>query len=246
MASLKDVKTKIGGVAKTKQITKAMYMVASAKLRGAQFRIERFRPYAEKFQEILGDLSGKAGESGHPLLMARAGAKTTGIVLITSDRGLCGGYNVNLIAAALRLAADRRDQGKETLFYCLGRKGRDAVRKLGYPLALEVIGQMGAPDFSLANKVGLRLMEDYLGGALDEVFWSMAPLSVWPGSSPPPCPFCPLFPRRPLTEKSGPPPGNTLMNPRKPRCWRRCCPVSSRRRSIAAFWTPPLASTRPA
>jgi F-type H+-transporting ATPase subunit gamma len=170
MASLKDVKTKIGGVAKTKQITKAMYMVASARLRGAQSRMERFRPYAEKFQKILGDLAGKAGGREHPLLTLRAEAKTAGIVLITSDRGLCGGYNANLIAAALRLAKDRRSQGRETLFYCCGRKGRDAVRKLGFPLALEVIGQMGALDFSLADRLGLRLMDDYLSGALDEIF----------------------------------------------------------------------------
>jgi F-type H+-transporting ATPase subunit gamma len=170
MASLKDVKIKIGGVAKTKQITKAMYMVASAKLRGAQSRIERFRAYAEKFQEILGVLSGKTEGTGHPLLSPRVEAKTAGIVLITSDRGLCGGYNANLIAAALRLEAERRAQGKKALFYCVGKKGRDAARKLGFPLALEVIGQMGALDFSLADRMGRRLMDDYLGGALDEVF----------------------------------------------------------------------------
>ena len=170
MASLKDVRIKIGGVAKTKQITKAMYMVASAKLRGAQSRIVSFRPYAEKFQELLGDLAGKAPETGHPLLAPRLAARTAGIVLITSDRGLCGGYNVNLIAAALRLAADKREQGKEALFYCFGRKGRDAVRKLGFPLALEAVGQMGALDFSQADRLGLRLLDDYLGGVLDEVF----------------------------------------------------------------------------
>ncbi|MDR2076065.1 MAG: F0F1 ATP synthase subunit gamma [Desulfovibrio sp.] len=194
MASLKDVKIKIGGVAKTKQITKAMYMVASARLRGAQSRIERFRPYAEKFQEILGDLAGKTGETDHPLLAPRAEVKTTGIVLITSDRGLCGGYNVNLIAAALRLAADRRAQGKETLFYCFGRKGRDAVRKLGFPLALEEIGQMNALDFSLANKAGLRLMEDYLGGVLDEVILIYGAFISMARQQPAALPLLPIVP----------------------------------------------------
>ena len=131
MASLKDVKIKIGGVAKTKQITKAMYMVASAKLRGAQARIERFRPYAGKFYDMLRDLAGKADDSGHPLLVAREEVKTVGIVLATSDRGLCGSFNINLISTALKLAAAKRKEGKAVKFYCIGKKGRDAVERRG-------------------------------------------------------------------------------------------------------------------
>ena len=91
MPSLKDVKMKIVGVRKTKQITKAMNMVASAKLRGAQSRIERFRPYAEKFQAVLGDLAAKSDGSAHALLERRAECHVSVIILATSDRGLCGG-----------------------------------------------------------------------------------------------------------------------------------------------------------
>ena len=169
MASLKDVKVKIGGVKKTKQITKAMYMVASAKLRGAQQRIERFRPYAEKFHEMLGDLGGQSEDAAHPLLAAREEVKTTGIVLATSDRGLCGSFNVNIISAAIKFAKRKQEEGKEVKFYCVGKKGRDAVRKLGLDLPMAIVGQMNSLDFPLASSVGAQVMEDFLAGAIDEV-----------------------------------------------------------------------------
>jgi F-type H+-transporting ATPase subunit gamma len=169
MASLKDVKVKIGGVKKTKQITKAMYMVASAKLRGAQQRIERFRPYAEKFADMLSDLSGRSEDAAHPLLAARGEVRTTGIVVATSDRGLCGSFNVNIITAALQFANGKKAEGKSVKFYCLGKKGRDAVRKLGYDLPLAVIGQMNALNYAIASSAGGRIMEDFLSGAVDEV-----------------------------------------------------------------------------
>ena len=108
MASLRDVKSKITGVKKTKQITKAMNMVASAKMRNAQARIERFRPYAAKFYEMLKDLASGADASVHPLLEVREEVKTVGIVLVTSDRGLCGSFNTNLIKMAARLAAGKK------------------------------------------------------------------------------------------------------------------------------------------
>jgi len=111
MPSLKDVKMKIVGVRKTKQITKAMNMVASAKLRGAQSRIERFRPYAEKFQAVLGDLAAKSDGSAHALLERRAECHVSVIILATSDRGLCGGFNAMLIAKALD-AGRRRPKEK--------------------------------------------------------------------------------------------------------------------------------------
>lgn len=171
MASLKDVKVKIGGVKKTKQITKAMNMVASAKLRGAQQRIERFRPYADKFFEMLSELGGQADEdAAHPLLAARAEVKTTGIVLATSDRGLAGSFNVNIITAALKFAQTKKAEGKDVKFYCVGKKGRDAVRKLGFEIPAAIVGQMNTLDFTMAASIGNQVMEDFLGGALDEVF----------------------------------------------------------------------------
>ncbi|WP_035068454.1 F0F1 ATP synthase subunit gamma [Nitratidesulfovibrio termitidis] len=169
MPSLKDVKVKIAGVKKTKQITKAMNMVASAKLRGAQQRIERFRPYASKFYDMLGDLASKADISVHPLLEVREEIKTCGIVLATSDRGLCGSFNSNLISTALKLAARKAAEGKKVKFYCVGKKGRDAARKTDHEVAMALADQMGSFDFQLANRIGLDVINAYLTRELDEV-----------------------------------------------------------------------------
>lgn len=169
MPSLKDVKVKISAVKKTKQITKAMNMVASAKLRSAQSRIERFRPYAEKFYDMLGDLAAGADPSVHPLLATREQIKNVGIILATSDRGLCGSFNTNLIAAAKRLAAAKTAEGKTVKFICVGKKGRDAIRKTDYQIMAAYGDQMGSLDFSLANKIGMEVISAYLRGELDEV-----------------------------------------------------------------------------
>ncbi|OGR36198.1 MAG: ATP synthase F1 subunit gamma [Desulfovibrionales bacterium GWA2_65_9] len=169
MASLRDVKTKIGAIKKTKQITKAMNMVASAKLRNAQSRIERFKPYAQKFFEMLGDLAAGADESVHPLLAKREEKKTVGIVLVTSDRGLCGSFNVNLIKAALKLAKEKQAQGLNVKFYCVGKKGRDAVRKAEYEILVQYRDVMNSFDFTLASKLGQELINSFLDTTLDEV-----------------------------------------------------------------------------
>ncbi|NJB68188.1 F-type H+-transporting ATPase subunit gamma [Desulfobaculum xiamenense] len=169
MPSLKDVQLKIVGVKKTKQITKAMNMVASAKMRSAQDRIERFRPYADKFYEMLGDLATGADAEAHPLLEVREEIKTSAIVLVTSDRGLCGSFNANLIKMASKLAAQKTAEGKTVKFYCIGKKGRDFFRKTSYEIALGLGDAMGHYDFSLANKVGMEIIGGYLSGELDEV-----------------------------------------------------------------------------
>lgn len=169
MASLRDVKTKIGAIKKTKQITKAMNMVASAKLRNAQSRIERFKPYAQKFFEMLGDLAAGADESVHPLLAKREEKKTVGIVLVTSDRGLCGSFNVNLIKAGLKLAKEKQAQGLNVKFYCVGKKGRDAVRKAEYEILVQYRDVMNSFDFTLASKLGQELINSFLDNTLDEV-----------------------------------------------------------------------------
>ena len=96
MASLKDVKTKIGGVKKTSQITSAMNMVAAAKLRGAQQKMESFRSYAEKFNTAMGSLSSGMDSAQFPLMESRE-VKSVELVVVTSDRGLCGSFNANII-----------------------------------------------------------------------------------------------------------------------------------------------------
>ena len=117
MPSLKDVKMKIVGVGKTKQITKAMNMVASAKLRGAQARIERFRPYAAKYRQVLGELSRKVEGNAHPLLAEHEEKKNCAIVMVTSDRGLCGSFNGNIDFALASTVAQEVIHGYETLAF---------------------------------------------------------------------------------------------------------------------------------
>ena len=157
MPSLNDVKLQIAGVGKTKQITKAMGMVASAKLRGAQNRIERFRPYAEKFGEMLGELAARTEGAAHPLLQAHEQPKTAVIVLLSADRGLCGGFNVNLITTALSLAKEKEAEGMAVRFICVGRKGRDAVRKTSYETIESYGDVMGSFDFRLAARLGGKI-----------------------------------------------------------------------------------------
>ena len=169
MASLRDVQNQITGVKKTKQITKAMNMVASAKLRNAQERIERFRPYADKFYEMLGDLAAGADESVHPLLEVRDEVKTVGIMVTTSDRGLCGAFNVNIINTAKRLAAAKAAEGKAVKVWCIGKKARDAFRKTDHEIVRAEADAMTHFDFTLAASVGNELIAGYVSGELDEV-----------------------------------------------------------------------------
>ena len=169
MPSLKDVELKIAAVKKTKQITKAMNMVASAKLRNAQARIERFSPYADKFYEMLGSLAGGADSNVHPLLEVRAQIKTTLVVLVTSDRGLCGSFNGSLITMAMKLAREKAAQGKTVKFVCMGKKARDSVRKSGYEIVKAFTDQMGAFDYTVALKLGSEIIDGYVKGDFDEV-----------------------------------------------------------------------------
>ena len=129
MPALKDVKNKINGVRKTKQITKAMNMVASAKLRGAQTRIEQFRSYAERFKTMLHDIAAAEEDKAHPLLSPRETVHSVGIMLATSDRGLCGGFNTTIVRLVRAKAAELLAAGKTVKILTVGKKGREQLRR---------------------------------------------------------------------------------------------------------------------
>ena len=170
MATLKDVENKIKAVKKTKQITKAMNMVAASRLRGAQTQMEAFRPYAVKFAEVLGSLAERAGEEANPLLVPRDEVKKVHIVLCTSDRGLCGGFNTNLIEKAKSLVKEKEGSGVEFSFTNFGKKGRDWCRKNKHTIAAEHLGIVGSAfGFNVAAKTGRGLVDDFLEGIYDEV-----------------------------------------------------------------------------
>ena len=171
MASLKDVQNKIAAVKKTKQITKAMNMVATSRLRGAQTNMENFRPYAGKFAEVLGSLAQKSGEEASPLLVPREEVKKLHVVLCTSDRGLCGGFNVNLTERANSFITDKSGDGIEISFTNFGKKGRDWCRKQKIPRVDEHIGVVGTSfGFNVAANAGRKLVEGYLNGDYDAVY----------------------------------------------------------------------------
>jgi len=171
MPTLKDVLNKINAVKKTKQITKAMNMVAASRLRGAQSAMGAFRPYAGKFAEVLASLAEKAGEEASPLLMPRDEVKSVNILLCTSDRGLCGGFNANLISAGKSLFNEKKEQNIEISFTNFGKKGRNWARKDKIPIVNEYIGIVGGKfDFSIASTAGRILIDGFLEGIYDEVY----------------------------------------------------------------------------
>ncbi len=170
MPSLKDVKTQIVGVKKTKQITKAMNMVASSKLRGAQSRIEHFRPYADKFGQLLHEVAQRAGETTHPLLEVREEKNTIVLILMSSDRGLCGSFNINLISAAMNFAKAKKAEGKNVKFIVVGKKARDAVYKEGFEIIEAFVDVMNDFTFVLATHIGEVVMNMYANKECDEVY----------------------------------------------------------------------------
>lgn len=171
MATLKEVKLKITGVKKTKQITSAMKMVATSRLRGAQMAMEAFRPYAAKYSEVLGSLAQKAGEDASPLLVPREEVKKIHIVLCTSDRGLCGGFNFNLIEAAENLVKEKQGEDIEISFTNFGKKGRDWAKKEGSDIVDEYLNVVGSKfGFGVASVSGQKMINGFLAGDYDEVY----------------------------------------------------------------------------
>ena len=171
MASLKDVQNKIAAVKKTRQITQAMNMVATSRLRGAQMNMENFRPYAGKFSEVLGSLAQKSSQDANPLLVPREEIKKIHLVLCTSDRGLCGGFNVNLTDKAKSFILEKSGDGIEISFTNFGKKGRDWCRKKKFTIADQHLGVIGTKfGFNVAANAGRKLVEKYLNGEYDEVF----------------------------------------------------------------------------
>ncbi|MFZ0610995.1 MAG: ATP synthase F1 subunit gamma [Desulfobacterales bacterium] len=170
MPRLKDVLNKIQAVKKTKQITKAMNMVAASRLRGAQTKMEAFRPYAGKFADVLGSLAERAGEEANPLLVPRENVRKVHVLLCTSDRGLCGGFNANLTHKADAFRKEKEGQGIDVSFTAFGKKGRDWLRNSKLTIVEQHIGVVGSTfGFNVATTEGRKLVSLYLDGTYDEV-----------------------------------------------------------------------------
>mgnify|MGYP001767510782 FL=1 len=168
MAALKDIKRKITAVSKTKQITKAMNMVAASKFKAAQTRMENFRPYAVKFMDVLNSLALRVSPESHPLLAVREPKKIR-VICMTSDRGLCGGFNTNLIKATERFMAAKAREGKEIALIPIGRKGRDYFRKKATILN-ERTDVFGKFDISLAVQIAKDIIPPFIKEEYDELY----------------------------------------------------------------------------
>ncbi len=167
MPSLKDVKLKITGVKKTAQITKAMNMVSSARLRGAQMKMEAFRPYAGKFNEALSTISGNM-KSGEFALMQAREVKTVEIICVTSDRGLCGSFNANIIKKTEKMINKLEAEGKKVTLVCVGKKGNRYFRKSG-KVREKYIDIMGNFQMFNARAIAQEVAANFISGGSDEV-----------------------------------------------------------------------------
>jgi F-type H+-transporting ATPase subunit gamma len=167
MASLKDVKTKIGGVKKTSQITSAMNMVAAAKLRGAQQKMESFRSYAEKFNVTMGSLSSGMDSAQFPLMESRK-VNCVELVVVSSDRGLCGSFNTNIIKTAEKLIKRYTAEGKKVSLVCIGKKCRQKLKKTGL-IRKSYADIMGTFQMFNARSIAQDVADNFLSGDSDLV-----------------------------------------------------------------------------
>ena len=167
MPALVDIRRRIRSVKNTQQITKAMKMVSAAKLRRAQDAMFAARPYARKMMEVLSSLAARAEESAHPLLEQREGERIL-LVLVTADKGLCGGFNANIIRAAVRFLQDKKPEAVE--LDLLGRKGRDFFRRRQYKVRSEQVGIFQALRYPVAQSIARELMKAYMEREADQVY----------------------------------------------------------------------------
>ncbi len=171
MATLRDIKRKIDAVKKTSQITKAMNMVAAAKLRGAQQNMEKFHPYALKFREFIGRLAGGVEDTTqYSLLTPKEEVKTVELLLITADRGLCGSFNTNLLVAAERFIKAKNAEGVAVSLIAAGRKARDYFRRRPVTVRESHVGLLNKVAYEDARRLGTRLIELFESGGADEVY----------------------------------------------------------------------------
>ena len=165
--SLRDLKRRIKSVQSTKQITRAMEMVAAAKLRRAEQRLRATRPYASKMRDMLANLSAAADNIEHPLLETRPEGGRTAIIFFSADRGLAGSFNVNLIREAERTL--RKMQPDDVRFILVGKKGNDYFRRRQYPVTARYLEAMGGLDVKTAEEMAATATQLFLSGEVNKV-----------------------------------------------------------------------------
>ena len=170
MATLRDIRQKISAVKKTQQITKAMNMVSASKLRGSQSRMERFRPYAAAFKQMLASIASRVEPEAHPFFKQAEKVEKVELVLMTADRGLCGSFNMNLINAAEKFIKQKKADGIEVVLTCVGRKGRDYFRRRKADIRESYVDVWNKFDFSNAQAIARDAVAPFNNGEVQEVY----------------------------------------------------------------------------
>ena len=175
MANLKAIRKRISSVKSTQKITRAQKMVAGARLTRAQQRIQALRPYAVKTAQVLAEVAGQGGDeeavsqNEHPLLARRA-EKTVLLLVITSDRGLCGAFNTNILRAATRIWHEREAAGQSVKIVTIGRKGRDYFRRRNAPVLEVLSGVWEKLDIEQARNIARKVLTPFVQGQVDAIY----------------------------------------------------------------------------
>ena len=174
MAGSKEIKTKIKSVQNTRKITKAMEMVAASKMRKAQERTRAARPYAEKIRNVAAHLSHANPEYRHPYLVARDSVKKVGIIVVTADKGLCGGLNTNVLRMALAKMREWESQGESFEVCCIGNKGLGFMQRLGANVVSHVVGLGDKPHMEKLIGALKVMLDGYTEDRFDrlEIFYT--------------------------------------------------------------------------
>ena len=168
MATLRDIKKRIKAVQNTQKITKAMKMVSASKLRKVQNRMLDLRPYADKMRDVLMSLAKGADRESHPLLAFRP-RKTVEVVVVTSDRGLCGAFNTNILKAAQKCIDGYKKDSFEVSISTIGKKARDYFKRRGVPMRKSWTGISGNVLFSNAQEIAKDVKDNFINETIDEV-----------------------------------------------------------------------------
>ncbi len=171
MAKAREIKRRIRSVDNTRQITKTMEMVAASKLKKAQDRVVSARPFDEFMRQVIAHIRDGAGEAleGYPLLRTEGSTGRVGVLVITSNRGLAGAFNANLVRAARGLVEELRADGKEVLLHVVGKKGASMLRYLGDTPDQTIADLSDRPSFEEARRIAEPLIDGFVGEELDEV-----------------------------------------------------------------------------
>ena len=174
MAGSKEIKTKIKSVQNTRKITKAMEMVAASKMRKAQERTRAARPYAEKIRNVAAHLSHANPEYRHPYLVTRDTSRKVGIIVVTADKGLCGGLNTNVLRMALSKMREWESQGESFEVCCIGNKGLGFMQRLGANVVSHVIGMGDKPHMERLIGALKIMLDGYTQDRFDrlEIFYT--------------------------------------------------------------------------